>query len=330
MALSVLKIGDTEIRPGEHKDVNLPIAKLYTNNWTHMPVSVIRGKTDGPHLFVCAAQHGDEINGVEIIRRLVRQHTLTRLKGTLIAVPIVNVFGFIHSSRYLPDRRDLNRSYPGSPRGSLAGRLAHLFLSEIVAHSTHGIDIHTAAQHRYNLPQIRANLREPVTLDMARSFGAPVLVHSLRRNNSLRETLAERGIPIIVYEAGEALRFNEPAIRLGVQGIIRVMRHLGMLPKSRSKRFEPVQTDKTRWVRAKQSGLLHIKVRAGDQVKRHQTIATITDPMGTSVKDLKSPFDGVVIGHTNIPLVNAGDATLHVAKAKITRAVQEELDQLEE
>jgi len=330
MAPSVLKIGDTEIRPGEQKDINLPVAKLYTNNWTHMPISVIRGKVDGPHLFVCAAQHGDEINGVEVIRRLLKQPTLKRLQGTLIAVPVVNVFGFIHSSRYLPDRRDLNRSYPGSPRGSLASRLAYLFLKEVGAHSTHGIDIHTAAQHRFNLPQIRSNLRDPVTLDMARAFGAPVVVHSMRRNNSLRETLAERGVPIIVYEAGEALRFNEPAIRLGVQGIIRVMRHLGMLPKSRSKIFEPVQTDKTRWVRAKQSGLLHIKVRAGDRVKRHQTIATITDPMGNSVVDLKSPYDGMIIGHTNIPLVHAGDAALHVAKARITQAVQDELDQLEE
>lgn len=330
MTLSVLKIGETEIRPGEQKDINLPVAKLFTNNWTHMPISVIRGKSEGPHLFVCAAQHGDEINGVEVIRRLMKQHTLKRLKGTLIAVPIVNIFGFIHSSRYLPDRRDLNRSYPGSPRGSLASRLAHLFLKEVGLHSTHGIDIHTAAQHRYNLPQIRTNLRDPVTLEMAKSFGAPVVVHSMRRNNSLRETLAERGVPIIVYEAGEALRFNEPVIRLGVEGIIRVMRHLGMLPKSRSKMFEPVQTDKTRWVRAKQSGLLHIKVRAGARVKRHQTIATITDPMGNSVVDLKSPYDGVIIGHTNIPLVNAGDAALHVAKARITQAVQNELDQLEE
>ncbi|HKJ68632.1 MAG TPA: succinylglutamate desuccinylase/aspartoacylase family protein [bacterium] len=325
-----MQIGDTLIQPGERKEINLPVARLYTHNWTHMPVSVIRGPQPGPHLFVCAAQHGDELNGVEIIRRLLKQKPLKKLRGALIAVPIVNVFGFIHSSRYLPDRRDLNRSYPGSPRGSLASRLAHLFLEEIVANSTHGIDIHTATLHRYNLPQIRANLLDPQTRDMGRAFGVPVIIHSLRHNNSLRDTLAKRGVPIIVYEAGEALRFNEQAIQLGVQGIIRVMRHLGMLGKSRGKQLEPVQAEKTRWVRAKKSGLLHIQVRAGDRVQRHQTIARVTDPMGASVVDLKSPFHGVVIGHTNLPLVNAGDAVLHLARAKIPSELEEELDQLEE
>jgi len=325
-----MKVGDSEIRPGERKEVNLPVARLYTNNWTHMPVSVIRGEKPGPHLFVCAAQHGDEINGVEIIRRLLKQSVLKKLRGTLIAVPIVNVFGFIHSSRYLPDRRDLNRSYPGSARGSLASRMAHLFLEEIVANATHGIDIHTAAQHRYNLPQIRANLHDSETLEIAKAFGVPVLVHSLRRNHSLRETLAEKGIPIIVYEAGEALRFNEKAIQLGVQGIIQVMRHLGMLNKSRKKFVEPVQAERTRWVRAKKSGLVHLQVRAGDQVKRRQTIATLTDPMGTSVVDLKAPFQGIVIGHTNLPLANAGDAVLHIARATVPPEVGEELDLLEE
>ncbi len=325
-----MQIGDTRIQPGERKDINLPVARLYTNNWTHMPVSVIRGTQPGPHLFVCAAQHGDELNGVEIIRRLLKQKPVQKLRGALIAVPIVNVFGFIHSSRYLPDRRDLNRSYPGSPRGSLAGRMAHMFLDEIVASSTHGIDIHTATLHRYNLPQIRANLHDSLTRDMARAFGVPVIIHSLRHNNSLRETLAEKGVPIIVYEAGEALRFNERAIQMGVKGIIRVMRHLGMLGKSRQKQLEPVQAEKTRWVRAKKSGLLHIEVRAGDRVRWHQTVATITDPLGTSVVDLKSPFHGVIIGHTNLPLVNAGDAVLHVAKAWIPSEMEEELDQLEE
>lgn len=325
-----LKIGDTEILPGERKTINLPVARLYTNNWTHMPVSVVRGKQPGPHLFVCAAQHGDELNGVEIIRRVLHHRSLKHLKGALIVVPIVNVFGFIHSSRYLPDRRDLNRSYPGSPRGSLAGRMAHLFLKEVVDNSTHGIDIHTAAAHRYNLPQIRGNMTDEVTLDMAKSFGAPVMIHSQKRNNSLREVLAERGIPIIVYEGGEALRFNPSVIEYGEQGIIRVMRHLGMLRKSRSKGLEPVQTSKTRWVRAKKSGLSHLKVKAGDRVKRHQVIATVADPLGSNVVDLKSPFDGVVIGHTNLPLVNAGDAVIHIANAVITPEVREELDQIEE
>ena len=295
-----------------------------------MPVTVVRGTKPGPKLFICAAQHGDEINGVEMIRRLLKSKRIENIKGTLIAVPIVNVFGFIHSSRYLPDRRDLNRSYPGSKKGSLASRLAHLFIEEVASNATHGIDIHTAAVHRYNLPQIRANLENEETLAMARAFGTPVILHSRQRNNSLRETLAEMDKPIIVYEAGEALRFNESVIKYGVKGIIRVMRHLGMLRRTKSNIPEPVQTEKTRWVRAKQSGLMHLRVKAGVRVKRHQVIATITDPLGNTSVDLKSPFDGVIIGHTNLPLVNAGDAAIHVAKVKVSQEIEEELDQLEE
>lgn len=330
MADDILTIGDTEIAPGERKTINLPVARLYTNNWTYMPVTVVRGKKPGPKLFICAAQHGDEINGVEMIRRLLKNTHIEKIKGSLIAIPVVNVFGFIHSSRYLPDRRDLNRSYPGSKRGSLASRLAHLFIEEVASNATHGIDIHTAAVHRYNLPQIRANLNDPETLDMAKAFGTPVIVHSRQRNNSLRETLAEMDMPIIVYEGGEALRFNEPVIKYGVKGVIRVMRHLGMLRRTKASAPEPVQTEKTRWVRAKQSGLLHLRVKAGARVKQHQVIATITDPLGNAFVELKSPFDGVIIGHTNLPLVNAGDAAIHVAKVKVYQEIEEELDQLEE
>ncbi len=293
-----------------------------------MPVSVIRGEKDGPRLFVCAAQHGDEINGVEIIRRLLKRKDLNNLKGILIAVPVVNVFGFLHNSRYLPDRRDLNRSYPGSARGSLASRLAHLFLTEIAMQATHGIDIHTAAIHRYNLPQIRTNLNDEKTTEMAKAFGTPVILHSRQRNNSLRETLANHGTPIIVYEAGEALRYNELAIKLGVDGIIRVMRSIGILRKSRAKRIEPVQTRSNRWVRAKKSGLVQLKAKAGEKVTRHQIIAVIADPLGSNTVNLKSPFDGVIIGHTNLPLVHAGDAVVNVAKAKISRAIQAELEQI--
>ncbi|MCF7804467.1 MAG: succinylglutamate desuccinylase/aspartoacylase family protein [Candidatus Marinimicrobia bacterium] len=330
MSNDILKIGDSDIAPGERKTINLPVARLYTNNWTHMPVTVVRGKTPGPQLFVCAAQHGDEINGVEIIRRLLKSKRLKSLKGTLIAVPIVNVFGFIHSSRYLPDRRDLNRSYPGSKSGSLASRLAHIFIEEIASNATHGIDIHTAAVHRYNLPQVRANLKDEETLAMAKAFGTPVIIHSRQRNNSLRATLAEMEKPIIVYEAGEALRLNESVIKFGVKGIIRVMRHLGMLRKSKSKPTESVRTDKTQWVRAKQSGLIHLRVKAGNRVKRHDTLAVITDPLGNTSVELKAPYEGVVIGHTNLPLVNAGDAAVHVAKLKVSPEIEEELELLEE
>lgn len=330
MAQEALVIADNEIRPGQRRVVNIPVARLYTNNWAYMPVSVHHSEKAGPTLFVCAAQHGDEVNGVEIIRRVLQHQSLKHMKGTLLAIPIVNVFGFLQGERYLPDRRDLNRSYPGSARGSLASRMAHIFLEEIVSHSTHGIDLHTAAVHRYNLPQIRADLTDSDTLAMGRAFGAPVMIHSRKRNKSLREIVAKRGIPIIVYEVGEALRFNENGIQRGVDGVIRVMRHLGMLRKGRKQLPEPVRASDTRWVRAKKSGLVRLKYRAGKKVKRHDIIAFVTDPLGKNVVDLKAPFDGVIIGHTNLPLVNAGDAVIHVARAKLPPEIMAEIENLEE
>ncbi|MGB5541537.1 MAG: succinylglutamate desuccinylase/aspartoacylase family protein, partial [Gammaproteobacteria bacterium] len=186
--------------------INLPIGRLYTYDNLTMPIEVVNGRRGGPRLFVSAAIHGDELNGVEIIRRLLRHSALQRLRGTLIAVPVVNVHGLLHRSRYLPDRRDLNRSFPGSSRGSLAGRIADLFMREIVANCTHGIDLHTGAVHRENLPHIRANLDDPATLELARAFGVPVLLNSDLRDGSLREAAMEAGIPMLLYEGGEALR----------------------------------------------------------------------------------------------------------------------------
>ncbi len=187
------------------------------------------GEGRGPFFFVSAAVHGDEINGVEIIRRLLQVKALNQIKGTLLAIPIVNPFGFIQRSRYLPDRRDLNRSFPGSPKGSLAGRLAHLFMTEIAERCDFGIDLHTGSNFRTNLPQVRASLDDERTIELARAFGAPVIVPSELREGSLRESIAELGKPVLVYEGGEALYFNEGAIRSGLRGIIRLMRHVGML-----------------------------------------------------------------------------------------------------
>ncbi|EDN66333.1 Succinylglutamate desuccinylase/aspartoacylase [Beggiatoa sp. PS] len=233
-----LYINDTQIPPDSRILFDLPVADLYTHTPLSLPVQVINGKKKGPRLFVSAAIHGDELNGVEIIRRLLMRSALRKLQGTLIAIPIVNIYGLLNHSRYLPDRRDLNRSFPGSEQGSLAARLAHQFMTKIVAHCTHGIDLHTGALHRANLPQIRANLDVPETEDLARAFGVPVILNSTLRDGSLREAAAERGIPMLLYEAGEALRFDELSIRAGVRGIIAVMRTLGMLPPSRRKKTE--------------------------------------------------------------------------------------------
>ena len=223
-------VGTTTIRPGERVTVDLPVADLYTSTSLNMPIKIIRGRQPGPVLFVSAAINGDELNGVEIIRRLLKRKTLRSIRGTLIAIPVVNVHGFLDQSRYLPDRRDLNRSFPGSAKGSIAARLANLFLREIVAKADVGLDLHTGALHRSNLPQIRANLDDTGTLELANAFGAPVVINSNTRDGSLRACAAKRGMPILIYEAGEALRFDETCIRTGLRGILNVMRYMHMLP----------------------------------------------------------------------------------------------------
>lgn len=272
------------------------------------------GVQPGPRLWLSAAIHGDEINGVEMIRRVVKQIDPQTLRGSLIAVPIVNVFGFIEQSRYLPDRRDLNRSFPGSPRGSLASRLAHLFMTEVVSQCTHGIDLHTAAVHRTNFPQIRANLANPETRRCAIAFGAPIIVQSAVRDGSLRQAAAQRGIPTLLYEAGEALRFDGRAIATGVVGILRVMQTLGMYDVGTAAADPPSQVvDKSRWIRAPRSGILHLLVNLGDRVTKRQRLCAISDAFGDRTFSVYAPFDGIVIGHVQNPLVNQGDAIVHVA-----------------
>jgi deoxyribose-phosphate aldolase len=264
-ANSSITIGNMTVEPGQRTSIDLDMGRLYTHMPTTMPVQVICGRKAGPILFVSAAIHGDELNGVEILRRLLRLPVLKRLRGTLIAVPIVNLHGFIQSSRYLPDRRDLNRVFPGSERGSLASRVAHLFMNEIVYRCTHGIDLHTGAVHRANLPQIRANLDDPETERLARAFGTPVILNAAIRDGSLREAASERDIPVLLYEAGEALRFDEFSIRGGVNGILRVMETLDMLPASRRKPpAEPHIARSSSWVRAPQSGLFRARVALGN------------------------------------------------------------------
>ncbi len=313
-----ITINGIEIKPGSRTTIDLPVGKLYTHTPISMPVHVVHSRRPGPSLFVCAAIHGDEINGVEIIRRLIKLPVLKQLRGTLIAVPIVNVHGFINHSRYLPDRRDLNRVFPGSETGSLAARLANIFMREIVANSTHGIDIHTGALHRNNLPQIRANLSDPETERLARVFGTPVIISSSLRDGSLREAAAEAGIPMLLYEAGEALRFDEAGIRAGVRGITEVMRSLGMLPASRRPMhtIEPVITDTTYWVRAASSGILRPMAKLGGHVKKGNLLGIISDPFGEKELQVVSPYNGIIIGRTYLPLVNEGDGLFHIARFK--------------
>lgn len=328
-----LQINGTTVLPGTQTTIDLPAGKLYTHAPMTIPVHVVSGKKAGPRLFISAAIHGDEINGVEIIRRLLKLPALKKLSGTIIAVPIVNVHGFINHSRYLPDRRDLNRSFPGTEKGSLAGRIANLFMQEIVSKSTHGIDLHTGAIHRTNLPQIRANLDDEETDRLARAFGVPVIISSNLRDGSLREAAAEYGIPTLLYEAGEALRFDEISIAAGVKGIMNVMRSLEMLPASRRQHKKPNESVVARssaWIRATDSGIFRAMVPLGGRVKKDTLLGVVADPFGAEDSQIMAPFSGIVIGRTNLPLVNEGDALYHIARFEDIHAVEAKVDEFQD
>lgn len=311
-----LIIGGQEIKPGQRTLINIPIANLYTHTPVELPVHVLRGRREGPTLFVCAAIHGDELNGIEIIRRLLASSRLKGLRGTLIAVPIVNVYGVLERSRYLPDRRDLNRSFPGSSKGSMAARLADTFMEEIVSKCSHGIDLHTGAIHRSNLPQIRADLDDEETRSLAEAFGVPVTINASIRDGSLRGAAAELGIPMLLYEAGEALRLDEVSIRAGLQGTINVMRKIGMLAqvKTKKRHQEPFVARSSNWERAPESGLLRSPATLGKFVKKGDRIAIIADPVSGDEIPVTTRYGGVVIGRTEMPLVHEGEAIFHIAR----------------
>ena len=312
---SALTVAGVKIKPGQQAIVQIPVARLYTHTEMAMPVHVIHGRREGPRLFVCGAIHGDEIVGTEIIRRLIQRRRLKSIRGTLLAIPVVNVYGFLQHSRYSPDRRDLNRFFPGSEKGSLTSQLAGTFMDEVVKGSTHGIDLHAGSNHRSNLPQVRATIDDPEILRLAKAFRVPVIINAKTREGSLRHSAAELGVKTLLYEAGEALRFDEMAIRAGVRGVMSVMQALGMLTARRrpSSEMDSLIADTTSWVRAPASGILQMNVPLGGRVAKNSKIGEIADPFGGAEVDIRSPVSGMVIGRLNLPLVHRGDAVIHIA-----------------
>ncbi len=309
------KIANETIVPGARETLCLPIPGQSPYTPLAMPLHVVHGKRDGPVLFVSAAIHGDEINGIEIIRQLLRVRALERLKGTLLCVPIVNVHGFLNHTRYLPDRRDLNRSFPGAEHGSLAARVARVFAEEIVDRSTHGIDLHTGANNRTNLPHVRANLDDPACEALALAFGTPVVINANLRDGSLRQYALEKNIPLLLYEAGEALRFDRISIRAGLRGTLNVMRNLGMLPrrKSTAPRVPVVEARGSTWVRAPQTGLMRTSIALGARIETGQSLGIIADALGDIESEVTAPETGIIVGRNNLPVVNEGDALFHLA-----------------
>lgn len=324
------------IKRGERKKIHLKIGKLYDNTDINIPVEVIRGKLDGPTLFVSAAVHGDELNGVEICKRLLDMRQLKEISGTLLVIPIVNVFGFNNLSRYLPDRRDLNRSFPGSPNGSLASRLAHVFMTEVVSKATHGIDLHTGPVHRRNLAQIRADIDHQETLELAEAFGIPVIIKSNVRDGSLRQAVLERDVPMLLFEGGEALRFDERVIKMALEGIISVLYKIGMLdPQKRPNRLAQVEkkpfiAKSSYWIRATRSGIIRLLARIGKHVHKDEVIGVISDPYGDEIETVRTRVEGIVICASMLPVVHEGDALFHIATFHEPEKVEESLADLDE
>ncbi|MDE0046205.1 MAG: succinylglutamate desuccinylase/aspartoacylase family protein [bacterium] len=321
------EIAGRRVRRGERLQFELPMAQLFTQTPLDMAVEVIHGRWQGPVLLVCAGIHGDELNGIEVIRRLRLLTALDRLRGTLVLVPVVNLFGFLNQSRYLPDRRDLNRGFPGMKRGSIAARMANLFFGQVVSRCTHVIDLHTAAVNRDNLPQVRAALDQPGVEEMARGFAIPVIVNSGLIAHSLRAEAGKIGIPIITYEAGEALRLDEKCIVAGVRGVVNVMRTLGMLParRSRATRAEPYVANATSWFRAPADGLFRPLVKLGAQVKEGDALGVVSAPFSSEDTVLAAPFESIVICANRLPLVNEGDALFHLARFRDVADVEGEI-----
>jgi len=314
---SGFQIAGRQLAPGERATLALQLPGQSAFTPLAMPLHVVHGREPGPVLFVSAAIHGDEINGVEIIRRLRHLPALKRLRGTLICIPVVNMYGFLNHTRYLPDRRDLNRSFPGSARGSLAGRIANVFAREIVAHASHGIDLHTGGNHRTNLPHVRVSLQDREAERLARAFGASVIVNANLRDGSLRQYALEKGLTMLLYEAGEALRFDERAIATGLRGIVNVMVALEMLTDGHAaRRRAPPAPDvalASQWIRAPQSGLMRTEIALGQRVARGEVLAHLADVAGENDRPVVAPVDGIVIGRCNLPAVHEGDALFHIA-----------------
>ncbi len=313
--MPVVTLSNQQVLPGERKRIEIPVAQLPTGTLLSIPVEIVNGKHSGDHLWLSAAIHGDELNGVEIIRRVLNEVSPEKLRGCLFAVPVVNVYGFIDQSRYLPDRRDLNRSFPGAADGSLGSQLAHLFMTEVVSQCGYGIDLHTGSNHRQNLPQIRANLHDDVTRECAEAFGAPLIMHSETRDGSLRQAATSQGIHVLLYEAGEPMRIDAEAVTIGTEGVLRVMACRGMWKhrRRRSPLSAEVSMD-SKWVRARRSGILRLEIDVGQRVAKGDHLGVIGNTFGDTLVRVKATAGGIVCGVTRNPLINRGEAIVHIAR----------------
>ena len=324
------ELAGVSVEPASRKTINIPVSTLSDHTPVTLSAHVIHGRNEGPVMFISAGIHGNEVIGVEIVRRLLRTKNIKSLRGTLIVVPIVNTFGFLNHSRYLPDRRDLNRCFPGSADGSLGSRLAHIFMNEIVAQCSLGIDLHSAAINRMTLPQIRVSANNHETLRLAHVFGAPVILTSALRDGSLRQEAKRIGVDVLLYEAGEGMRFDEMSVRAGLAGILRVLKDVGLLPLAgiAGPKARSIVCADSHWQRAPAGGLLRMFKAEGDVVDVGDVLAAISDPFGQSETEVKARYSGIIVGRAVMPIVHEGDALFHVAAVKSGDIAEAAVDDL--
>ena len=325
-------IADETVAPGERRTLAIPVSRQLTGLSASLALRVLHGARPGPCVFVSAAVHGDEINGLAIVQRLCAELDPAAMAGTLILAPAVNIYGLVAHERYLPDRRDLNRSFPGSARGSLAAQLANCFLEHVIDKCSLGIDLHTAAVHRYNLPQIRIAADNPYLVELAMAFGAPVIIESPLREGSMRELAHQRGTPMLLMEAGEALRFDRLSIDIGTEGITRVLAHIGMIAADDGLTSVgiPARANHSSWVRSPRGGITHRIRKSGDTVHKGDLLATVTGLFSEDPMEMTSPIAGIVIGHATLPVVNQGDALFHIAEVANLDHAGEAIDTITE
>lgn len=309
----------SEILPGKNYKLNMTVAKLHTDTPIQIPVIVRRAKKAGPVLLIMAGTHGDEINGMEIVRQVIRRKVNHPEKGTIICMPVFNIFGFLNVSRELPDGRDLNRSFPGSLKGSLASQFAYHFLKEIAPVADYIIDFHTGGAQRSNYPQVRCVFDDKESMELARAFNPPFVIHSPYIHKSLRETMHKVGKKILLFEGGKSNSINPRVIKHGVNGVKRFIHHLEMNDFSKDfleeDAVDTVYIKKSSWMRAPKSGMLRLFVENGSYVKKGELLAVVADPYGKSEKKVNSTIDGYVFCVNTSPVVNRGDALFHVGKA---------------
>lgn len=313
MSDSTVKILGKEIERGESSTLELEVAKLHTRNSIHIPIIVERAEKDGPVILLLGGIHGDEINGVAIVRRLIKEKKNIPLCGTVIAIPVFNVFGYLNLTREFPDGRDLNRVFPGSEKGSLASQFAHKFTQEIAPAADYIIDFHTGGAERENIPQVRCAIQDSKALEAAKIFNAPFILHSKFVPKSVRESMTKMGKTVLLYEGGKSKSVNQNVIECGFQGTLNLMGHLGMQNGQAENQNKSLIVSKSRWIRAPYSGMLHLKIENGAFIKKKTLMCYITDPYGEFEKKVLAPADCHVICVNTAPVVNRGDALFNIS-----------------